>query len=86
MNNTLIERSCDRVGIAIGLSWTPIGGKVQVIEASKLYSRNRNNLVLTGRAGQTLNESVKIAFNWTQLFAEKVIFYYFIKTNNNNNN
>lgn len=67
------------MGVAIGLSWTPNGGKVQVIETSKLSSRNKNNLVLTGLAGQSLNESVKIAFNWTQLFAKKVIFNYSIK-------
>lgn len=76
MKNTLIEQSCDRIGVAIGLSWTPVGGKIQLIETSKLYSKHENNpLVLTGLAGQTLKESVKIALNWIQLFAIEVIKY-----------
>jgi len=66
----LIEQCCNRVGVAIGLSWTPAGGIVQVIETSKLHSKNR--LVLTGLAGQTLKESVEIALNWIQSLAKKV--------------
>jgi len=70
MKNTLIEQCCNRVGVAIGLSWTPVGGVVQVIETAKMHSKNR--LILTGLAGQTLKESVEIALNWIKLLAEKV--------------
>lgn len=63
----------DRIGIAIGLSLTPIGGKVQVIETSRFNSKNeKNHLVLTGLVGQSLKESVQIALNWIASFAEKV--------------
>lgn len=63
----------DRVGIAIGLSLTSIGGQVQIIETSRLDSKNeKNQLVLTGLVGQTLKESVQIALNWIASFSEKV--------------
>lgn len=75
MENILIQQSCDRIGVAIGLVWTPVGGLIQMIEASKLCIKKKNNsLVLTGLVGQTLKESVEIAFNWIQLFAKEVIF------------
>lgn len=73
--NTLVEhlKFGDRVGIAIGLSMTPVGGKVLVIETSRLNSKNeKNHLVLTGLVGQTLKESIQIALNWITSFAEKV--------------
>ncbi|XP_025191640.1 lon protease homolog 2, peroxisomal-like isoform X2 [Melanaphis sacchari] len=71
VKNTLVEGSCNRVGVSIGLSWTPVGGKVQIIEATKLYSRNeKNGLILTGLAGQTLRESVVIAQSWIQSFVK----------------
>lgn len=67
-----MEQCRDRVGVAIGLSWTPVGGRIQVIETSRLYSSNKNSLVLTGLVGQTLRESVDIALNWIQSFTDKV--------------
>lgn len=70
--NNLVKQSSNRIGVAIGLSWTPVGGKVQVIETSKSYSRAENRLVLTGLAGQTLRESVEIALNWIQTFSKNV--------------
>ncbi|XP_029341622.1 lon protease homolog 2, peroxisomal-like [Acyrthosiphon pisum] len=54
------------------MAWSPVGGKVQIIEATKLYSSNeKNRLVLTGLAGQTLKESVIIAQHWIQSFVKK---------------
>ncbi|KAF0772871.1 lon protease 2, peroxisomal-like [Aphis craccivora] len=71
VKNTLVEESCNRVGIAIGLVCTPVGGQVQIIEATKLYSRNKKNcLILTGLAGKVLRESVIIAQNWIQSFVK----------------
>lgn len=66
----MVEQCYNRVGVAIGLSWTPVGGKVQIIETSRVYSKK--GLVLTGLAGQTLKESVEIALNWIQSFVKKV--------------
>jgi len=77
VKNTLIEESCNRVGVSIGLSWSPVGGKVQIIEATKLYLNNeKNRLIITGLAGRTLKESVAIAQNWVQSFVKKVSYYF----------
>lgn len=73
MKNTLVEESCNKVGIAIGLVCTPVGGQVQIIEATKLYLRNqKNHLILTGLAGKVLRESVIIAQHWIQSFIKNV--------------
>lgn len=72
VKNALVEESCNRIGVAIGMAWSSVGGKVQIIEATKLYSSNvKNRLVLTGLAGQTLKESVLIAQHWIQSFVKK---------------
>lgn len=69
----MVEQCCNRVGVAIGLAWTPVGGQLQVIETSRVYSKHeRNRLVLTGLAGQTLRESVEIALNWIKSFVKNV--------------
>jgi len=58
------------------MAWSPFGGMLQVIEATKFYSSNeKNRLVLTGLAGQTLKESVLIAQHWIQSFVKKVCYY-----------
>lgn len=76
MKNSLVEESCNRIGVAIGMAWSPVGGKIQIIEATKLYSSNeKNRLVLTGLAGQTLKESVLIAQHWIQSFVKKVNYF-----------
>jgi len=85
VKNTLIEESCNRVGVAIGLASSPVGGKIQIIEATKLYLKNeKNRLIITGLAGKTLKESVFIAQNWVQSFVKKVNYYFFSLINNNN--
>jgi len=78
VKNSLVEESCNRIGVAIGMACSPVGGKVQIIEATKLYSTNeKNRLVLTGLAGQTLKESVLIAQHGIQSFVKKVNYYMF---------
>lgn len=78
----MVEKSSNKVGVAIGLSWTPMGGKVQVIETSKVKAKSVNNqLVITGLAGQTLKESIKIAINWIQSFDKKVNYYFYFDLN-----
>ncbi|XP_050435124.1 lon protease homolog 2, peroxisomal-like [Adelges cooleyi] len=60
------------VGIALGLAWTPFGGKLQVIESSRFYSKGKKNqFIITGLAGQTLKESVAIGLHWIQSFTFK---------------
>jgi len=58
------------------MAWSPVGGMIQVIEATKLHSNSeKNQLVLTGLAGQTLKESVLIAQHWIESFVKKVNYY-----------
>jgi len=46
-------------GVATGLAWTAAGGDVLFIEASKMAGKG--NLVLTGKIGEVMSESCKIA-------------------------
>jgi ATP-dependent Lon protease len=57
----------DRVnvpGIAIGLAWTPVGGDILFIEASKL--KGAKNLTLTGQLGDVMKESASAALTWVR--------------------
>ncbi|HEY9107534.1 MAG TPA: endopeptidase La, partial [Roseateles sp.] len=47
-------------GVATGLAWTPVGGDILFIEASKVAGSNR--LVLTGQLGDVMKESAQAAF------------------------
>uniref|UniRef100_A0A1B6E326 Lon protease homolog n=1 Tax=Clastoptera arizonana TaxID=38151 RepID=A0A1B6E326_9HEMI len=55
-------------GIAVGLAWTATGGKLTIVEASKLI-HGEGNLVLTGHLGDVMKESAKIALNWVRTVA-----------------
>lgn len=72
VKNTLVEESSNRIGVAIGMAWSPVGGKVQIIEATKLHeSYGKNRIILTGLIGQSLRESAVIAQHWIQSFVKK---------------
>ena len=49
-------------GVAIGLAWTPVGGDVLFIEASRMAGANQ--LTLTGHLGDVMKESARIALSW----------------------
>lgn len=46
-------------GVATGLAWTPVGGDILFIEASKVPGSGR--LILTGQLGDVMKESVQAA-------------------------
>lgn len=46
-------------GIATGLAWTPVGGDILFIEASRVAGNNR--LILTGQLGDVMKESAQAA-------------------------
>jgi ATP-dependent Lon protease len=57
----------DRVrvpGVVIGLAWTPVGGDILFVEASKL--RGGKNLTLTGQLGDVMKESATAALTWVR--------------------
>ena len=61
-------------GVATGLAWTPVGGDILFIEASKVPGSGR--LILTGQLGDVMKESAQAALTlaktWTSDSLEKV--------------
>ncbi len=51
-----------QVGVANGLSWTPSGGELMLVEASRMPGSG--NIHLTGQMGSVLKESVATAFTY----------------------
>ena len=49
-------------GIATGLAWTPVGGDILFIEATRM--RGRGNLILTGSLGEVMKESAQTAMSY----------------------
>jgi len=53
------------VGYAVGLVWTPVGGRCLVVECIDVPGDNTSPaLVLTGSAGDVLQESAKLVLSW----------------------
>src|SRR6201999_2385248 len=46
-------------GVATGLAWTPVGGDILFIEATRVPGRG--GLILTGQLGEVMRESVQAA-------------------------
>ncbi|MBI4011169.1 MAG: endopeptidase La [Candidatus Rokubacteria bacterium] len=51
-------------GVAIGLAWTPAGGDLLFIEASKM--KGGKSLTLTGQLGDVMKESAQAAVSWVR--------------------
>jgi ATP-dependent Lon protease len=60
-DEALADRTKDP-GVAIGLAWTPVGGEVLLIEASRMAGGSQ--LTLTGSLGDVMKESARIALSW----------------------
>lgn len=54
----------DEVGVVTGLAWTPVGGEVLSIEASRMPGRGK--LTLTGQLGDVMKESVQTALSYAR--------------------
>jgi len=54
-------------GVAIGLAWTPAGGDVLFIEASRMAGSG--TLTLTGQLGDVMKESARAALSWFRAHA-----------------
>jgi len=57
----LAERA-GRPGVAVGLAWTPAGGDILFIEATRMPGQGK--LALTGSLGDVMRESVEAARSW----------------------
>ncbi len=58
------------VGIATGLAWTPVGGDILFIEATRM--RGRGQLTLTGSLGDVMKESAQTAVSYLRSQAKKL--------------
>ena len=50
------------IGIATGMAWTPVGGEVMFIEATRMPGKG--NLLLTGSLGEVMKESAQTALSY----------------------
>jgi ATP-dependent Lon protease len=62
-----MEERTKHPGVAIGLAWTPAGGEVLFIEASRMAGSG--NLTLTGSLGDVMKESGRTALSWFRAHA-----------------
>ncbi len=66
-----LEEGAERapgVGIVAGLAWTPVGGVILFIEATKYAGKG--NISITGQLGNVMKESVAAAFSWVRTHSE----------------
>jgi ATP-dependent Lon protease len=63
-----IEERTKEPGVAIGLAWTPVGGEVLFIEASRMAGAG--SLTLTGQLGDVMKESARAALSWLRMHAK----------------
>jgi ATP-dependent Lon protease len=59
-------------GVATGLAYTPVGGDVLFIEATRM--RGKEGFVLTGQLGDVMKESARIALSYVRGHAEELGF------------
>ncbi len=57
-----VAERLNRPGIAVGLAWTPVGGDILFIEATKMIGKG--NLILTGQLGDVMKESAQAALSF----------------------
>jgi ATP-dependent Lon protease len=68
LDEEMEERTKDP-GVAIGLAWTPAGGEVLFIEASRMAGGG--SLTLTGQLGDVMKESARAALSWLRTHAKE---------------
>jgi ATP-dependent Lon protease len=64
-----IEERTKNPGVAIGMAWTPVGGEVLFIEASRM--QGSGSLTLTGHLGDVMKESARAALSWFRAHASQ---------------
>ena len=62
-----MEERTKNPGVAIGLAWTPVGGEVLLVEASRMTGPGV--LTLTGQLGDVMKESARAALSWIRAHA-----------------
>ena len=57
-------------GVVVGLAWTPAGGDVLFVEATRMPGKG--TLTLTGQLGDVMKESVQTALSWVRSHADSL--------------
>jgi ATP-dependent Lon protease len=65
-----VEERTSAPGVAIGLAWTPAGGDVLFVEASRM--KGKREITMTGQLGNVMQESVKAAFTWVRSHSQEL--------------
>src|SRR5256884_8549906 len=64
-----IDERVKQPGVSVGLVWTPVGGDIVFIEASRM--RGGKQFTTTGHLGEVMQESMTAALTWLRSNAEK---------------
>jgi len=64
----LAERT-DQPGVATGLAWTPVGGEVLFVEATRMPG-NKGGFQYTGQLGEVMQESARLALSYVRARAD----------------
>ena len=59
-------------GIAMGVAWTPTGGDILFIEASRVPCSDGKRLTLTGQLGDVMQESAQAALSYVRAHTDKL--------------
>ncbi len=66
-----IAERTKRAGVAVGLAWTPTGGDVLFVEATKMKGKG-GPPTITGQLGQVMQESIQAAYSWVRSHAKEL--------------
>jgi ATP-dependent Lon protease len=65
-----IEERTRVPGVAVGLAWTPTGGDILFMEATRM--KGSKSLMLTGQLGDVMKESAQAALSWARSHANEL--------------
>jgi ATP-dependent Lon protease len=65
-----VEERVTVPGVAVGLAWTPTGGEILFVEATRMSGKRE--MTMTGQLGNVMQESVKAAFAWIRSHAAEL--------------
>ena len=64
-----VEERVQKPGVSVGLVWTPAGGDIVFIEASKM--RGGRQFTMTGHLGEVMQESMRAALTWVRANSDR---------------
>ncbi len=65
-----VAERTDESGVATGLAWTPVGGEILFIEATRMHGSGK--LQLTGQLGDVMKESAQAALSYVRARAKSL--------------